>query len=418
MSRSASLLVLGRLISTALALVTAPIVARALGPDGRGETAAVIALSVILPVLFSIGMPIEVRRISALGQGEAALRTARVWCVLAIPICVGAAALLRASLFRDFDRAAQITAFVAVCCVPISILWTLDVSYLVALEKYRSVLAVLLSQPCTYLVSVIVALSLVSLTPAAVIVCSVAGTVVAGAVSFTLTRVSIRGAYARPVPMLRNSIRYAGSAVAEAAGNRVDQVVGLPVLGATEAGFYSVAATVASVPIAFGQAVGARHFPKVARAKIAGNILAARATAARRAVATSASVLLPAILAVFVGIPVIFGSEYSGAVIPAIVCTIGSSAMIVSYVLSLTLAAEGRGIRMAVTQAIALCVGMIGLLLLGPKFGAVGAAVASALSSLALLIILVAVSGLSFRDLRPRLSDFRHAFADMLSKGE
>ena len=73
---------------------------------------------------------------------------------------------------------------------------------------------------------------------------------------------------------------------------------------------------------------------------------------------------------------------------------------------------------MAVTQAIALCVGMIGLLLLGPKFGAVGAAVASALSSLALLIILVAVSGLSFRDLRPRLSDFRHAFADMLSKGE
>src|SRR5687768_267663 len=40
-----------------LALASAPILARALGPDGRGEMAAIVALSLFLSSLGSFGLP-------------------------------------------------------------------------------------------------------------------------------------------------------------------------------------------------------------------------------------------------------------------------------------------------------------------------------------------------------------------------
>src|SRR5689334_5155238 len=48
--------------SLVFSFLTVPVIARAVGAEGRGETAAVVAAFVFVPVLLGLGIPLEVRR--------------------------------------------------------------------------------------------------------------------------------------------------------------------------------------------------------------------------------------------------------------------------------------------------------------------------------------------------------------------
>src|SRR3712207_7949454 len=49
------------LLPTLLGVLTGPLAARALGPAGRGQAAAVGAVGLFLPVALSLGMPVAIR---------------------------------------------------------------------------------------------------------------------------------------------------------------------------------------------------------------------------------------------------------------------------------------------------------------------------------------------------------------------
>ncbi|QSE89764.1 oligosaccharide flippase family protein [Rhodococcus pseudokoreensis] len=408
-------LVVGNLGAAALSLLSAPIVARAIGPDGRGETAAAIALFFIVPIVLAFGIPLEVRRVAATTDGKAVLRSARVFCALSVLLSVPVAVVAALTLFADLEDSARVVAAVGLAVSPLAMSWMCDSSVLIAHLRYRAVLVVRLTYPAIYVSLVSVWWILGLATTATVLAANVAGTVGTFAVALTLTKTSVRGEYHPLGSLRRGAVRYAGSAVAESASSRLDQVLALPLLGAAQAGMYSVAVTVAAVPLALGQALGASFFPLVARTEGAERAkLKAEAARVGVALALLSTPVLAA--ASYVGIPIVFGDAFEPAVRAAVVGTIGGGAMLAAYVCSMALAAEGRGVRMTIAQIVALATGIGLLFVLGPPFGAVGAAAASSVSYLLLLAILLVSLNVPLGNLRLRTSDFTESVARLLRR--
>lgn len=412
-TESPSLLVVGRLSATALAFLTAPIVARAIGPEGRGETAAAIALFTIVPIVLAIGVPLEVRRLAAIGQGAEALRAARIFCLGALPVSIAVGVIAYLTLFASFDSSARLVAAIGIAVCPLMMSWTCDLSVLIASGRFRGVMALQLVQPVTYLLFVIVFLLAGVLSTGTVLVANIAGTVSAFITGATLSRIPLRGVTYRLGGLLRGGVRFAGSSIAEAASSRLDQVIALPLIGAVQAGLYSVAVTVASIPLAVGQALGATYFPIIARTEPEERRVH-KEEAVRVAVA-GALMCLPLIaIGSWLGIPILFGSEFFAAVPVAWISGLGTCALIVAYVCSMVLAAEGRGYRMTLAQLLALGVAILLLFLLAPRFGAVGAAAASTFGYFVLLAFLSVGLGARVSRSMPAPRDFRLVVARLV----
>ena len=394
-SDAPALLLLGKLILAMLTLVSAPIVARAIGPDGRGETAAAIGVFYLLPVLIAFGLPMELRRRSATGDPSGALRTARLVCVLGFLVSGGFAALGYWTLFSGFEPTARMVAAAGVAATPFAASWFCDNGVLVGQDRYRAVFLLQVAQPVVYVALIVTFWITGVASTTTVLAANIAGMFASFVLGMTLTCVKPLGPHDRMSGLVRASARYAGSAMAESATNRVDQVLALPLLGAYQAGLYSVAVTVATAPMALGQALGASYFGATART--AERKRAPIAHEAIRAALATVAVVIPlgGIVATF-ALPLVFGSEFSGAISPMWICLGATALLIVAYVLSMVLAASGKGWRMTIAQVAGLTVGVAALLILGPALSSVGAAIASLLSALVIV-------GLLFRSLRLRL---------------
>lgn len=409
-------LVIGNLGAAALSLLSAPIVARALGPVGRGETAAAIALFFIVPVVLAFGVPLEVRRLAAESDGKAALRSARMFCAAGILLSVPLAAASYVTIFAGFDHEARIVAALGIASCPLVMSWMCDTSVLIAHCRYRAVLLVRIAYPAIYVLLVVLLWVLGRATTATVLAANIMGTFGTFGVGLLLTRTSLRGPHHSFRALRRGAVRYAGSAIAESASSRLDQVLVLPLLGAAQAGIYSVAVTVATAPLALGQALGASYFPLIARAEGAART-ELKGQAARAGIAL-ALLAAPALgVVAFFAIPVVFGDEFTPAVRVTWMSLIGGGAMLAAYVCSMVLAAEGKGIAMTVGQIVALVTGIGLLYLVAPHFGAIGAAAASSISYLLLLTVLAFSLGIAGRQIVPCAADFRESVARLFRRG-
>ena len=371
----ASQLLVGRLTATALAFITSPVVARSIGPDGRGETAAAISLFFLVPILLGVGLPTEVRRRAARSVGESALRTARALTLALFPVAIGLGVLAYFTLFSGFEAGARIVSAVGISVSPLMVSWTCDQSLLIARGRYRAVMLLQITQPATYFL-VVVGLWITShIDTATVLAANVAGTIAAAFVGIVLARVAAFGPLSPVGETLRGSIRYAGSAIAESASSRLDQVLMLPLAGAFQAGIYSAAATLAALPLALGHALAAPYFRKIARSDDQEEVRSHREEAVRVSVALGIMTAVPLFLGMWIGIPLLFGPEFVSAVPVGWALIPGSCAMIAAFVCSQALAAQGMGIRMTLVQTLALALSTVLLLLLAPAWGALGAAV-------------------------------------------
>ncbi|WP_432245007.1 oligosaccharide flippase family protein [Arthrobacter sp. G.S.26] len=410
---SPSLLVFGRLGASALALISAPIVARAIGPDGRGDTAAAIALFYIAPILLALGIPLEVRRLSATSDAQSALRSARLFCLLALPVSAAISVVLGHTLFTQFDESTRWVAMVGVALCPMMMSWSCDVSVLVAQGRYRGVMVMQIAQPGIYVLIVAALAIFQSASPATVLIASLCGTTTTFIVGMCLTKTSITGSYFPFLVLTKNAIRFAGSSIAEAASSRLDQVLVLPLIGSFQAGIYSVAVTVAAIPLSFGQALGASYFTPMARAE--GADRRNLQTEAVRSAAALAILSCPVLaIAIYFGLPMLFGESFEDSVSIALISLVGTAGMMTAYVCSMALAAEGRGGIMSVAQVISLAVGVGLLFLLGPAFGAAGAAVASTISYFLLLFVLISALRVPLRRCIPMLGDFHNSIHKLL----
>lgn len=402
---SPSLIIIGRLGASALALVSAPIVARAIGPEGRGETAAALALFLIVPVALGMGIPLEVRRQAATSDGHAVIRTGRTFVTLSVAGSVAIAALSYLTIFADFSTGARMTATVGIALAPLTTSWSLDVSVLVAHRRYSAVLIMQILQPAVYVGLVVLLWTIGLAMVATVIMASIAGTAATFAAGLILVRVPLRGQRVGMKILIQRGFSFFGSAIAEAASNRADQILALPLIGAYQAGLYSVAATIGSIPLAIGQALGASYFTPIAQTEgIRRREIQSESIRAAMAAAVMATPVIAAIA--WATIPLVFGDAFAPSILPTMLALIGSAGLLIGYVASMGLAAEGRGVRMTIAQVTSVIVGIGALSVLGPALGAVGAAVASTVGYLALLVASLALLQIRACDLVPRPRDF------------
>lgn len=411
---SPSLIAIGRLGASAVGLLSAPIVARALGPDGRGETAAAIALFYLVPILLGLGLPLEVRRLSAISDGRAVIRTARILCVIGfIPSIVIGLVLVRL-LFGSLALTSQLVVAAGIFLAPLMLSWMCDQSVLIAERRYRPVMVIQVAQPVTFLVLVVIAWTFGIASTETILAANVLGTVVTFVLGLVFVRGGIRGERAELPAMLRGALKYAGSAAAEAASNRLDQVLVLPLVGAYQAGIYSVAVTIGAVPLALGHSLGASFFTSVATAKGEERIvLKGAATRSGLAMGIASGIILAIVSPV--AIPIVFGEEFVPSIPVTLISLVGSIALVAAFVCSSVLAAEGKGIRMTIAQVVSLALAIVLLYVLSPSLGAIGAAIASSIGYICLLGVLLVSMETRARRVIPSPRDFKASVSHLIN---
>jgi O-antigen/teichoic acid export membrane protein len=182
-------------------------------------------------------------------------------------------------------------------------------------------------------------------------------------------------ARADPIPtrsLVRYSLACLPGVLAATSSARLDQVVGLPLLGARELGLYAVAVSVAELPTAVATA---------ARTVLMGGAgggedRASMLLVSRVAVAVAA--LGCAVLAAGAGVlvPWFFGVAFAPAALPTVILCAATVVFTCVQVCTALLLADGRAARSSAALVAGSLTGVLLLVVLAP-LGAVGAAVAS-----------------------------------------
>lgn len=398
---------IANLLAYGLTFVTTVAIARGLGSVGRGETSAALSAFSFAPALVGIGIPLELRRRSAVRPDDASVRSARDVMMLLVPISLAGGVAFSNSVFPDAPAALRLAALVGVGAAPLSVSWASDTGVLMGQGRYRAVFGIRLAQPLLQFVVVVVSFAFGGLTAATVLFGSVLGSMGAMVLSAGFVAVGLKGGRSSHLRLVRDGVEFAGSAIADSASARLDQILVLPLIGAAAAGQYTVAASISLLPVVLGQALAAEHFRAVAALSGMKEAQEARChQAVREAMSVTLPVCLLSATASVPLLPFVFGDEFRHAVALVWILLPGSICVTVGYVCSMLLAAQGRGGLMTLLQVVGLAADVGFLFALGPAYSSVGAAVASSVGYVVLFAGQIVVLHVPLRCLSPSLKDF------------
>lgn len=369
-SNSPSAVALGRFLSMGFSLLTAPLIARSLGPEGRGYVAGMLSFIAVAPVAIGLGIPLAVRRQVLVGLNRrATASSARTLALLgAIPSCALALGLNQA-FFANQPATDQLAFVMAVAATPLSVSWAIDVSLLLADRAWRRMAVLSILQIAFFALVIIVGWLAQAVSIGWVIWANLVSNVVAALVGCMMTqewRLGVSGIRR----LFSEGLSLVGAQIADIASRRLDQALALPLIGAAGTGIYSVAVSMGTLTLPVSQAISAGALA----AMVAGGRPVA-AVVVRQAVGVSLvlSALLVPILAV--AIPLLFGEEFFDAVPVAVVVLAGSHFANVGYVCVTACMAARLGVRMTAVQVVSMAVGFGMIWILGPVLGAMGVAV-------------------------------------------
>ena len=251
-----------------LALITGPLSARALGPEGRGELAAIVAPLTILWIVAMLGLqPYAVREV-ARGRppgtilasiGVPLLLTGAVCMLLAVPI---------ASFFADGRDTVQTFLLIGILTLPLSLIGQLLVSVTNGLQLWKTVAIVRLIPALGGLVGIVVLYLMDSLTVAtAATITLVTSLAASGPALYAVAKRHYPLRVDREV--LHDGSRFGLKAWANQlttnANARLDQLLMTRVVTSAELGLYAVAVNTAAVAELFTTALVVPLAVRVAR---------------------------------------------------------------------------------------------------------------------------------------------------------
>jgi len=382
----------------AFGTVAGIITARWLGPAGKGLLSA---------VTFLCGFCIQ---IAIIGLGEAAMvaigqkRNTRQEvmgtsiAVLIPAALVGIAALLGASRFEFHEEwaVARVPVLVACLAIPANLLNQLVVCVINAEERivFTSVLlgaSSFIIVAGTWVLVVVARWAVTGAVLASILGVGITGLVGAGwlgakGLSFVP---KINRSYLKFALSFGPKVQLANLLIVAAA--RLDVLVVYLLAGQSSAGIYSVALTVGMLSSMLPFALTMASFPRIAglgNAEAAQLILRLNrlTLAASAAVAIVIGALSPLL------IPIAFSKAYSSSIIPTVILLAGGVAASSQYALARARAARGEPSVLLWSYTANTVIMLLLDYLLIPKFGVMGAAIASALGSFAGLVISVAAT--------------------------
>lgn len=363
------------------AFATAPILARGLGPDGRGELAALLTPLAVAEAVAALGTPLAAAYFIRSGTRFRSVRSAGLWIVtlagLATTLALVAAAPLLLGTYPELVPTFRWLAVGVFVGAYIEFYRGVRSGQ----EAYGRVNANYWLGAMGRLAGIVVLALLGALTPERVAVLSIAVGLIAG-----LTLLHGRGPATAEPPtapgvtrraMWRFSLQTWAGVVSGSIGSRLDQLLLIGLVTPEVLGVYVVAGTAASVPMAF--------FPAIQRLflnRAAGRSDAAVITKASR---LSATVALGTVLCLEPFMPllvsVVFGPAFDDAGPLAQVLLVGAGFWGIGQGLSGLLIGVGKPAAASTADAVGVVVMAGSLLGLHAWFGVMGAAVAVVLGS-------------------------------------
>ncbi len=386
---------LGYGLTFPLAFGSSALAARALGPVGRGELSAILALPMLLPCLAILGggystTYFTARRPHAVGRylGTAVvlgLGASIVVCILAWPI--------QEYVLRSFDVSVRRAGLLFLMFVPFNILFALPASSFQGLQLFAAFNALRIMPQVLYFVVLASAwwLGVGEAGWIARVYLTVCG-LFAVPVAWLTYAVLLRRNVSVDMDTVRETASYGLysmlSNLPTTANRNIDQLFIAAMLPAADLGWYAVSASWGSLlaPVMF--AIGSNLFPRLAGAS-ADDARSHFAVVLKWSLFLIAGATLSLLAATPIVIPLVFGEAFAPAVQPARVLVLAGAFLALNIVLEDGMRGLGRLKVLMVAQVSALAVTLIGLPLALRQSGIMGAAWLSLVSYATVTVILV-----------------------------
>ena len=374
LSRAVSKITLVNMLLTVAGFITAPIIGRALGADGRGQLAAIIATITLLQPVLGLGLGIFAAREVAAGRSVGELLGTLV------PLTVGLAAVgmvggwFIAGPLSEGDETVRTFLRIGFLLAPVSLIAGVLQAILTGQQRWDRLLLARAIPTILAVVAIPVLVALDELN-----VASAATVAIVGGVASILPTLHLlahgwrprwdRGELGRALSF--GSRAWAGG-FANIANLRLDQVLMISLTTDRQLGLYAVAVTIATAPSVLPGAVAG---PLLARVSAGDRGLAARATRTTLMLVAVAHVVIGAL-----SVPVVlvlFGDQFVGAIAMVWALLVAGLPLAGGILLNHALSADGAPGRTAMAQFVGLVVTVPLLLVLVPEYGGRGAALAS-----------------------------------------
>jgi O-antigen/teichoic acid export membrane protein len=367
-----------------LGLVTGPILARSLGPSGRGDLAAVLVPAQLLYFGLAFGLPSAAAYLVDRFDRGTLLATSTVFgLVVGIPLVLVAWPLLP-GYYQHHGATVLLWAQIFLAVVPLSVgagvamslLWANGANlrwnlWRTAPTALTALLTMGLFMTARLTVSTALAAAFVG-------ACSTAALQVQKLFEWRPLVVSLKALRAQ----LSYGARVAIGSAADTVAGRLDQALMVAMVPSADLGLYAVAVTAAGLSSPLTSSLGLALFPELRREQSA-EAHRRRTSRALAAVLVSSTAL--AVLLAFAGpwlLAFLFGTSFAEAATPLRLLLLGQIASDATGPLMATLLAAGRPGAASQASAAAAVVTVVGLALLVPRLGINGAAVTTSISYL------------------------------------
>jgi O-antigen/teichoic acid export membrane protein len=384
----------------AASLVTGPLLARSLGPSGRGALAAVAVPVSLGPILLGLGLPAFATRETARGEPAESLLGSVGLVYLLIGAVAAAAAIPVSAYFAQGRHQVQVALLIAMLAMPLLLWGQLLLGIANGRQRWRMVLGARLAPAAVALVGTTLLFALGDLQ-----VAQASGLVLLATFAAIVPTLGILRGMGRlrvSLKLVKRSLRFGLPAwlwqSSTLANARLDQLLMVSLTSAGELGLYAVAVSLAGISSVFAGALGPALLPRVAQGEEA---LAGRVCRMSLLVAALGGVGLAVLCPL--ALPLLFGARFTHAVPMALVLIAASVPNAGTQVLTSALLAADKPRIVAVGEGVSVAITVGGLLLLLGPLGGLGAAVVSAVAYTVTFAILLwgarARFSLSWREL-------------------
>ncbi|MGZ4383167.1 MAG: oligosaccharide flippase family protein [Gaiellaceae bacterium] len=390
-------------------LVTGILIARALGPQGRGALTAVLAALPIMAWVFEMGSRQAISYHQARRPSDAP-RLISTWLVLSAPLALAALISGEALLPHLLSAQGAHTLFLArVLMLSVVFVFLSDLIYGVLLgdHDFRFYNFMRVAQPVAIAVGYVVLwrLGLLSVTTAAAVTCS-ASLVDTAVVTVRALR---RHGLGKPSLKLAKStfwfgVRAHGTATAGVVNTRLDLMITPAFLSAASVGLYSAATNVSWIVVTVSGSLASLVLPTAAASS---HEEGSRTVLSSLYATLGVGLLVAGALAAVagVGVRIVYGPAFAGSVEPLRILLIGSVLYAGATVLFSGLYAINRPFTAALSQIAGAVVTVVGLVLFLRSGGIWAAAIISTISYALVFVLAFALyrraADLSWRHIVP-----------------
>ena len=388
-------------------LVTGVVMARALGPSGRGVTFALVTVSQLAGFLFAAGVAQSLAYHLARrpADGPSLLTT---WIVMLVPlaaIAIGVTELLLPVIFANDDEAVEIGRWFMFAIV---LVVGLELNYGALLGAHEFVVynALRLMQPTLTAVGFVVLWGLDELTVQSALITASAASALA--ITIGLSRALRRIGLGRfDLRLGRTGLWYGvrgqGSTVANQVTARLDVAMLPAFVSSASVGLYSVATSVSLIVYQLANTFAGLVMPSAARDERRGTAKVLLSFWAAMAVAIVMALVIGLLARPLIGL--IYGDDFEDAATSLLLLLPGGVLFAGASILNAGIYAAGRPFTATCTQILGMLVTVVGLVSFLSSGGVTAAAIVSSASYatifVASLLAFRHVSGLPWRGLVP-----------------